>query len=409
MTTPMIPDLFFTEAVPTSMGLDIGLPVFTTPFLPNLEPTTPFRSCPETDIVLLVQNSKSVDWRKFTEFMRDLASRLILRQDASRLAILSYSRTANEHIGFTDYSNKNSLFDRINEVEKGGRNNAGGHLVDKGVKYISDDMFQDLRSQDGFEDLRKLRSNSNIIILVLLSSSSRSDPIEIQQTISSLDRRLSSLRAERASAIAELHVIHSNKVSSSQLNAFITDSTNLNTKLHNIGAVESDGLRRFQFDREIFEPVGVCLTFRTTTTPEMIPTTVPFITFPDPTEDYLSTLESSSDLLSTLSTIIESTEPFNMLDIPPPPPPMFPPAAPPHIKRIILSKESQLSTEAFIDFTEAEFTTTTSTTMMPTTMVPQTATTPGSAAQVDPGTTGTLMKLISLSIFYFRKSDSNRG
>ena len=391
----LLPDFdFTTDFTPTMRPLDFGGFPTTMPVFVN-EATTALRDCPETDIVLLVQNSKSVDWRKFSDFMRDLADRLILRQNASRLAILSYSRTANEHISFTDYAGKSSLFDRINEVEKGGRNNAGGHLVDKGIKYISDDMFQDVRSGT-FDDLRKLRSNSNIVILVLLSSSSRSDPIEIQQTISSLDRRLSSIRASRAASIAELHVIHSNKVSSSQLNAFITDSPNLVTKLHNIGAVESDGLRRFQFDREIFDPIGVCLTFETiNTTPEMLmPTTMPIFFDADPTEDYLDTLESSTELLTTLTTIISESP--SIIDIPPPPPPMFPPAAPPHINRIILSKESQLDV---IQTTEVMMTLETSTTVEPTAVITTVTTTmPSRDGQIEQTTAGKTYTLLSFTL-----------
>ena len=391
MTTGfLLPDFDFTTGFPLTIQPIFGAFPTTVPVF-EFDATTPGRNCPETDIVLLVQNSKSVDWRKFTDFMRDLADRLILRQNASRLSILSYSRTANEHISFTDYAGKSSLFDRINEVEKGGRNNAGGHLVDKGVKYISDDMFQDVRS-GGFEDSRKLRSNSNIVILVLLSSSSRSDPIEIQQTISSLDRRLSSIRTSRVNSVAELHVIHSNKVSSSQLNAFITDSPNLVTKLHNFGAIESDGLRRFQFDREIFEPIGVCLTFETIqTTPEFMPTTMPF--FVDPTEDYLDTLESSTELLSTLTTIINESP--SIIDIPPPPPPMFPPAAPPHINRIILAKESQFDVQTTESLLTLDYTTT-STTIEPTAVITTVTTTlPSIDSQQQRTTTG---KFFILSI-----------
>ena len=197
---------------------------------------------------------------------------------------------------------------------------------------------------------------------------------------------MTSIKDSRAASVAELHVIHSNEVSSSQLNVIISKPPKLVTELHSIGAVERDGLRRFQFDREIFDPIGVCLTFETiNTTPEMLmPTTMPIFFEPDPTEDYLDTLESSTELLTTLTTIISESP--SIIDIPPPPPPMFPPAAPPHINRIILSKESQLDV---IQTTEVLMTLETSTTVEPTAVITTVTTTlPSTDGQIEQTTTG---------------------
>jgi hypothetical protein len=288
------------------------------------------------------QNTKSVPWNKFTRFIYDVADRLILEpQLASRLAVLSYGRTTTLDIGFNNYISKSDLLSQVQTIPP---KKLGGHFLSNGLKYISNDMNPDFRPE------------AKLVILLILSSPGRSDENEIIDAVQSVGRLGRNMRGS-----AVIHVIHSDNNSlSSELRGLQSSNSRgllqsgVETIFHPIGDVENNALERFNIGSILVDDLGACVN------PEIIvPTTQPILTtMPEPmfttetplqTTPYMAELETSTAILSELTTLYMEATPEFIGSLPPPPPPIMPPQAPPHFERYIVKKFDNVATTADID------------------------------------------------------------
>ena len=88
-------------------------------------------NCEKYDIVFLPQNSNSVRWSNFEQFMYDFSRKVLIDNEASRVAIVPFGRkpTSDDIINFIDYSTKTELLEKIRATEK---SKIRGHFVEKG-------------------------------------------------------------------------------------------------------------------------------------------------------------------------------------------------------------------------------------------------------------------------------------
>ncbi|CAG5104644.1 Oidioi.mRNA.OKI2018_I69.chr1.g1417.t1.cds [Oikopleura dioica] len=302
-------------------------------FLPT-EPVQNYDACQKYDVVLLTQNSNSI----------------VLHPDAARVAVVPFARApiSEQIIGFNGYADREGLLERIDfEVVK---RSLRGHSVDKGLKYISSDMENDFRS------------DATMVVIIVMTSSSRSDEIEIADGIRALGRRaVSNMRG------LKLYILHSDTVPPSQIRALMPRMVEPEVEMIAINIGNGD---RPQLDvaGRIIEEINACaedvVIATTQGMPEFITTPEPFIelttepivdTFAFTTESFfppsfptLSTFAEEmtefTRVITTMASIIDSTT-GTIATMLPPPPPMSPPMLPPRLERVLLDAKTKPTLE----------------------------------------------------------------
>ena len=329
-STPFIDAQLFSTAA--------DFPEFTDDFPAATNP--PPINCPKYDFVFLPQNSNSVRWDKFKEFMSYFSRKLWLHPEASRVAVVPFGRKASTEdiIDFDDYSTKNDLLEKIKLSEK---KKVRGHFVEKGLKHITVDM----------NVMGSFRRDAQLIVMLIMSSKSRSDDDEIRDAITGLGRMSNSVSG------VKVFILHSSEVPELQLDALQHQQgfQRLEHVKFDVGPREGfnppalHGMNR-TLAKSIIEDLAACVDpdiiddvqttvfpvepfAQTTDFPPFDATTfeppmfTTFPDFPDPGTEF-------STLLTTMATLMESTtEP---LFFPPPPPPIGPPPLPARLQKVLI-------------------------------------------------------------------------
>lgn len=343
-------DLFQTE--PSIVALPTEPAIF---FQTSQAPS--YESCSKYDVVLLTQNSNSVRLQPIKKFMKNLTKKIVLHPDAARVAVVPFARApiSEQIIGFNGYADKNGLLDRIEfEVVK---RSLRGHSVDKGLKYVSSEMENDFRS------------DATMVVVIVMTSSSRSDEIEIADGIRALGRRaVSNMRG------LKLYILHSDTVPPTQIQALMPRMVEPEVEMVAINIGSGD---RPQLDvaGRIIEEINACaedvLIATTQGMPDFLTTDAPFIqlttepiidTFAFTTESIVPpsinpTLASFTEemteftrVLTTMASIITSTT-GTIATMLPPPPPMSPPMLPPRLERVLLDAKTKPTLEPVVTTT----------------------------------------------------------
>lgn len=362
-------DNYNIDVFPTTspFGADFGpLPTFTVPFMPQSTfpalgtQTTDYVevpiNCEKYDIVFLPQNSNSVRWSNFEQFMHDFSRKLWINNEASRVAIVPFGRkpTSDDIINFIDYSTKTELLEKIRAT---GKSSIRGHFIEKGLKYISNEM---LVAGD-------FRQDAKLIVIVIITSRTKSDDTEIRDAIAGLGRM------RTLNSGVQIWILHSSEVPDDQLSALQHQNAGFNNNIlhykYDIGPNldTRNGQRPLAklnkiLRDEIIEKLNACVDpdVVEVTTPMIELATTPMIIdevstpdepfFPETTMPVFTTMpddgmDAMNEMFATTMEMISSmfTTQTGTLSIPPPPPPIGPPPLPPRLQKVLL--ETAIPTE----------------------------------------------------------------